>query len=248
MSGRGQESESPLPVAGAPLITVTDAGPYRVEGRLPLVRTAITSTEYGEPVEWEEGPEFERLEAYELCRCGQSSRKPYCDRTHERIDFDGTETADRGPSEARRAVLEGDGLTVTDDVTLCSSAGFCTNRSTNVWRMVAEASDPEVRRRIAEMVSRCPSGRLQYSLPNDPEPVELELTPSVGVEPDGPYRVMGRVRIVSDDGTEWEVRNRTTLCRCGASSNKPFCDGTHKRIRFRDPAHPPEVRAGEYGA
>jgi CDGSH-type Zn-finger protein len=236
------EPVSPSPVEGEPLITVTTDGPYRVEGGLPLVRTAITQTEHGEPVEWAEGPEFERLETYELCRCGQSSRKPYCDRTHERIGFDGTETADRGPSEARRAVFDGDGLTLTDDVTLCSSAGFCTNRFTNVWRMVEEASDPEVRTRIAEMVSRCPSGRLQYSL-NDREPIEPELTQSVGVEPDGPYRVMGRVLIVSDDGTEWEVRNRVTLCRCGASSNKPFCDGTHKRIGFRDPALPRSGRS-----
>jgi CDGSH-type Zn-finger protein len=238
MRDRTLEPESPPPVADEPLIIVTEGGPYRVEGGVPLVRAGIVYTEYGEPVEWEVGPEFEHSEAYELCRCGHSSRKPYCDRTHERIGFDGTETADRGPSEARRAVFEGDGLRVTDDVTLCSSAGFCTNRLTNVWRMVEEASDPEVRRRIAEMVSRCPSGRLQYSLANDLQPVEPELTPSVGVEPDGPYRVMGRVRIVSDDGTQWEVRNRVTLCRCGASSNKPFCDGTHKRIGFRDAARP----------
>jgi CDGSH-type Zn-finger protein len=238
MPDRTLESESPSPDAGEPLITITEAGPYRVEGGLPLVRTGIMYTEYGEPVEWEEGPVFEHLESYELCRCGQSSRKPFCDRTHERIGFDGTETADRGPTEARRAVFEGDGLTVTDDVTLCSSAGFCTKRFTNVWRMLEEASDPEVRRRITEMVSRCPSGRLQYSLPNDPVPIEAELTPSVGVEPDGPYRVMGSVRIVSDDGTQWEVRNRVTLCRCGASSNKPFCDGTHKQIGFRDAARP----------
>jgi CDGSH-type Zn-finger protein len=238
MPDRTTEPESTSRVAGDPLITITVDGPYRVEGGLPLLRTGIVYTEHGEPVEWEFGPEFEDLDTYELCRCGQSSRKPYCDRTHERTPFDGTETADRGPSQARRAILEGDGLTVTDDVTLCSSAGFCTNRLTSVWRMVAQASDPEVRRRIVEMVSRCPSGRLQYSLADDPEPVEPELTPSVGVEPDGPYRVMGRVRIVSEDGTQWEVRNRITLCRCGASSNKPFCDGSHKQIGFRDPASP----------
>jgi len=55
----------------------------------------------------------------------------------------------------------------------------------------------------------------------------------VVVEEDGPYWVRGGVRIESADGHVWETRNRVTLCRCGASSNKPFCDATHDEIGFR---------------
>jgi CDGSH-type Zn-finger protein len=56
----------------------------------------------------------------------------------------------------------------------------------------------------------------------------------VAVVRDGPLWVRGGVRITGSDGRDYEVRNRATLCRCGASSNKPFCDGTHKKIGFRD--------------
>lgn len=235
------ETEAEPSLADDALITVIEDGPYRVGGGLPLVRARIEYSEFGEPLDWHDGPEFEPRDTYDLCRCGQSNTKPYCDSSHELIDFDGTETADRGPTDARRTVFPGDGLTITDDTSLCSSAGFCKDRFTSVWKMMGETSDPEIRERVEAMVSRCPSGRLQYSTTEDQEPVEAELPPSVGVEPNGPYVVRGGVRIVSEDGTVWEVRNRVTLCRCGASSNKPFCDGTHKQIGFRDPALPSEA-------
>jgi CDGSH-type Zn-finger protein len=45
--------------------------------------------------------------------------------------------------------------------------------------------------------------------------------------------VRGGIAVVSADGEQYEVRNRMTLCRCGASSNKPFCDGTHASIKFQ---------------
>jgi CDGSH-type Zn-finger protein len=235
------EREDDSPSADEALITVTEDGPYRVEGGLPLVRARIEYSEFGEPIEWHDGPEFGPRDSYDLCRCGQSNTKPYCDSSHELVDFDGTETADRGPSSARRTVYGGDGLTMTDDRTLCSRAGFCRNRFTSVWEMMEETSDPEIREQVTAMVSRCPSGRLQYSTTDDQVPVEAELSPAVGVEPNGPYVVRGGVRIMSEDGGAWEVRNRVALCRCGESANKPFCDGSHERIGFRDAALPSEA-------
>jgi len=46
--------------------------------------------------------------------------------------------------------------------------------------------------------------------------------------------VKGGIPIQSSKGFVYEIRNRVTLCRCGKSANKPFCDGTHVKIRFRD--------------
>jgi CDGSH-type Zn-finger protein len=46
--------------------------------------------------------------------------------------------------------------------------------------------------------------------------------------------VRGGIPVISADGFAYEVRNRVTLCRCGASANKPFCDGSHYKISFRD--------------
>lgn len=57
---------------------------------------------------------------------------------------------------------------------------------------------------------------------------------------DGPYRVRGGVPVVGADGRRYEVRERQTLCRCGSSRNKPFCDGSHWYAGFRDPL-PPEL-------
>jgi CDGSH-type Zn-finger protein len=221
-------------------IVVTKDGPYRVEGGVPLLRTAIVQTERGEPIAWDEGPAFETPgEVYELCRCGRSSTKPFCDRTHERIPFDGTETADRGPIAQRREAWEGEAnLVLYDDLSLCTHAGFCRNVRTGVWEMVEEADDPEVRAEFAAMVQRCPSGRLAFRVQPDPEPVEPTFEPSVGVEPDASYWIRGGIPVVSEDETPYEVRNRQTLCRCGQSRNKPFCDGSHQQYGFDDPALP----------
>jgi len=221
-------------------VVIRKDGPYRVEGDVPLLRTAIVETEYGEPVEWDEGPGFPTPESgwYEICRCGLSSRKPFCDSTHERETFDGTERADRRPSTIRRFPFEGDGVVMTDDKMFCTHAGFCGDRFTNVWAMIEETADPDVRERLMDMVRKCPSGRLAYQVPPDPEDVEPGFEPSIGIEPNGPMWVRGRIQIVSEDGTEWEVRNRVTLCRCGRSRNKPYCDGTHQRVGFSDPAEP----------
>jgi len=72
------------------------------------------------------------------------------------------------------------------------------------------------------------------------KPIEPELPLSIGLIEDpaqgcsGPLWVRGGVQIESADGFKYEVRNRVTLCRCGQSQNKPFCDGTHAAVGFRD--------------
>ena len=50
----------------------------------------------------------------------------------------------------------------------------------------------------------------------------------------GPLWVRGGVQLIGADGFEYEVRNRMTLCRCGASKNKPFCDGSHASVGFNE--------------
>jgi hypothetical protein len=72
------------------------------------------------------------------------------------------------------------------------------------------------------------------------ESLEPDLEPSIGLIRDpkeavsGPLWVRGGIPIESADGTEYEVRNRVTLCRCGRSSNKPFCDGSHIACHFNE--------------
>lgn len=72
------------------------------------------------------------------------------------------------------------------------------------------------------------------------ESIEPKYEPAVVLIEDpgkgcsGPLWVRGGVQIVGADGFAYEVRNRVTLCRCGASQNKPFCDGSHASIGFDD--------------
>jgi CDGSH-type Zn-finger protein len=64
------------------------------------------------------------------------------------------------------------------------------------------------------------------------EPVEIKARHS------GPYKVTGPVRLIDADGNEYDVGDEgvpIALCRCGGSSTKPFCDGTHKRNGFEAP-------------
>jgi hypothetical protein len=81
-------------------------------------------------------------------------------------------------------------------------------------------------------VANCPSGRLILRLRNG-KVIEPELEPSIGVVFDpiingiGPLWVRGGIPIEAADGHIYEIRNRVTLCRCGKSTNKPFCDGKH---------------------
>jgi CDGSH-type Zn-finger protein len=214
-----------------PRIAIEANGPYRVRGSAALVGGRIVGSDEGPSMAWELDDEpLPTGRVYALCRCGGSSTKPFCDDSHLENGFDGTETADRGPTAARRRVFEG-GLTLTDDRSLCSSAGFCTRFRTDVWHMVMDSRASKNGRVVETVVSRCPSGRLE--LLRGGQPIEPAFVPSIVVVEDGPYWVRGRIHIQAADGAEWEVRNRVALCRCGQSSNKPFCDGTHQDIGFR---------------
>ena len=216
----------------APRIEVTENGNYRVLGRLPIHPGRIVRSEDGSSIDWEIDEPSPLRKTVTLCRCGRSGTKPLCDGTHETLEWDGEETADRGPTAARRQAVPGEGVTLTDDVPLCSSAAFCHDRVTDVWRLTYRRSaELEVRERIEAIVARCPSGRLVLETGDGGE-IEPEYEPSIVVEEGGPYWVRGRVPIVAADGRPWEVRNRVALCRCGASRNKPFCDSTHLEIGF----------------
>ena len=121
-----------------------------------------------------------------------------------------------------------------DDRTICTQAGYCGDRFRNVWAMIADAADPAVAERIRRMSMLCPSGRLVTQPDEAEQRDEMDYAPSIGVIRDGPLWVRGGIPVVAADGTVYEVRNRTTLCRCGHSRNKPFCDDSHKDEGFRD--------------
>lgn len=221
-------------------IKISAIGPYRVLGGVPLVRRYPAKSVYGEPMEWDPvGTEDDAVTdphiaaglPYDLCRCGRSSMMPFCDDSHLQGDFDQGLPASRQPTSERREAWQEHGIQMTDDGSLCANAGFCGTRLTNVWEMIKRSDDPEVRARLLRMVQNCPSGRLEVSLGSGH--LEPEFPPSIAVVPDGPLWVRGTIPIEAPDGFTYEIRNRVTLCRCGQSSNKPFCDGIHDEIGFK---------------
>jgi len=220
-------------------IRINAGGAYRVTGGVPLIRRAPSKSVYEEPLDWDFVGVVDQVipggEEYELCRCGCSANMPFCDDAHKQEPaFEGTLTADREISARRRETLPGSGVIMTDDTSLCANSGFCGTRLTTVWEMIDRTADPEVRTRLLRMVANCPSGRLEVRLP-DGTPAEPEFTPSIAVVPDGPLWVRGGIPLETPDGFVYEQRNRVTLCRCGKSSNLPFCDGTHDEIGLKAP-------------
>jgi CDGSH-type Zn-finger protein len=222
-----------------PRIKVRKDGPYLVTGGVPLFKVTIGVDESGDSVEWIEGDTVPAGDQYTLCRCGRSGRKPFCDGSHADMAFDGTETAERGAYMDRAAVLEGPGVRVTDVVDLCSEARYCA-AGEGLWNMMDATDDPEVADRVIRQASLCPAGRYVAWDAASGVAYEPDLEPSIGLIEDpqlgvsGGLWVRGSIPIESSDGFTYEVRNRQTLCRCGQSGNKPFCDGTHCETGFSD--------------
>jgi hypothetical protein len=94
-----------------------------------------------------------------------------------------------------------------------------------------ENADPEA---VAEVVRHCPSGALLYELENGQteNDVTQDEVPTIRAWRNGPLRVRGSVTIQNKNSETVFEGNRVSLCRCGASRNKPFCDNSHQLIKF----------------
>jgi len=226
-------------------ITVTIDGPYLVQGDLPLAHQHIVTNAQGESLSWREGQAVAAPATgrYAVCRCRQSSTKPFCDGAHQRVGFEGTETASRKLYDVQAEHIEGPSLVLDDARALCAFARFCDPKG-QVWHLVRRSDQPAAARLVEQQAGDCPGGRLRARQSARAQPgghsVEPHFEPSLGLVQDtakgvsGPLWVRGGVEVLSADGSAYEVRNRVALCRCGASSNKPFCDGSHVSSGFSD--------------
>jgi CDGSH-type Zn-finger protein len=220
-------------------IVIAKNGPYLVSGSLPLAKEISKVGKAGEPERWVKGRRYRVQEEYDLCRCGQSKNKPFCDGTHEGAGFDGTETASRKSYAEQAEKIEGPDMDLCDAEPLCAVGRFC-HPMGDTWHLTLESGDPGKRKAAIQQACNCPSGRLVAHEKNSGKPIEPKYAPQLSLIEDpqekasGPIWVKGGVKIESEGGTAYETRNRVTLCRCGKSKNKPFCDGSHIEIRFND--------------
>lgn len=167
-------------------IKIMKEGPYTVSGSVPLEEKVIVYKDYEN--HYVGGQPLPQMETYALCRCGYSKNLPFCDGSHSKVHFDGTETASKEPYLNQAESVEGPDLMLTDTE----------------------------------------------------EAIESAYKPSIVILQDpakecsGPIWVRGGIPIESSDGSVYEIRNRVTLCRCGESENKPFCDAAHVTLKFND--------------
>ena len=217
---------------GSMKVTVTKNGPYIVTGGVPLIVAEICNDNEGYCRTWKIVNRYPVNEEYALCRCGYSENRPFCDGTHAKVRFSGSETAGSEEYLHHARITRGPELELADYENLCVHARFCM-RAGGIWNLTGQSDIPEARDTAIEEACNCPSGRLVLRDLRSGETVEPVLEKSIVVieypakGEHGPLWVRGGIPVVSADGKPYMVRNRLTLCRCGKSRNKPFCDGNH---------------------
>ena len=177
---------------------------------------------------------METKETMAFCRCGASNNKPFCDGAHTKIGFSSDKL--EGRLEDKNASYKGKNITIHDNRSVCAHAGYCTDNLASVFRMKEEPwIDPDAAsvEEIIAAIRDCPSGALSYSIDNT-ENHHAEDEPAILIVPNGPYVVSGGIELSDTAWGEGVTQNEYTLCRCGSSKNKPFCDGTHWHIKFSD--------------
>jgi uncharacterized Fe-S cluster protein YjdI/CDGSH-type Zn-finger protein len=138
-----------------------------------------------------------------------------------------------------RKTYRGTDIEVTFDLDLCIHVGECLRGEADVFKLrrrpwvLPDAGQADA---VAEVIRRCPSGALMYRrLDGGPE----EVPPGTTVTPirNGPLLVQGEIEVRREDGSV-EKLPRATLCRCGYSNHKPFCDNQHIAVGFKAPGAP----------
>ncbi|HHJ36264.1 MAG TPA: hypothetical protein ENJ87_10910 [Gammaproteobacteria bacterium] len=173
-------------------------------------------------------------ETLALCRCGRSANKPYCDGTHTKTGFSSANQAARVAGKQDEYI--GKKITLYDNRSICAHAGYCTDKLPSVFRMKQEPwidPDAAAKEAIIKAVQACPSGALSYTI-SGTESREQDNKPGIFIAPNGPYVVSGCPDLEDAIWAAGSTRQQYTLCRCGASNNKPFCDGSHWSIEFKD--------------
>lgn len=136
------------------------------------------------------------------------------------------------------------GLTIHWDSEVCIHSGVCATTLPAVFRprerpwILADAASADD---LARTIDTCPSGALRYTRDGATETAEA-LAPepdaaprtSITVHANGPLEIQGGMTVVASDGTTLRESRRQYFCRCGNSGNKPFCDGSHNRVKFTD--------------
>ena len=136
-------------------------------------------------------------------------------------------------------------VTVKFDLKRCIHAARCVKGAPQVFKVDRKPwVDPDQGEaaELVEVIHQCPSGALTYVRHDGGAEEPIPSTNSVDVVEDGPLYLRGDITILSSEGELLSKDTRIALCRCGASANKPLCDGSHTKASFADPGALKEVK------
>jgi CDGSH-type Zn-finger protein len=169
-----------------------------------------------------------------LCRCGLSKKKPSCDYSHIEKGIDG----EKKPERMKDRVIDyrGKNITIHDNRGVCSVDQACVNLLPTVFKRNAKRwIDPDGASvsEIIRVIEKCPSGALSYTI-DHVKYTDLDRPPGIKVAKNGPLEITGGITLKDDMDSKPQSIEHYTLCRCGNSKNKPFCDGAHIKTKFED--------------
>jgi len=126
-------------------------------------------------------------------------------------------------------------------VTIVWQPSICIHAE-NCWRGLPDVFNPKGKpwanpegastEAIKDQIDKCPSGALSYFMNADEPKEEKSESIRIDIATNGPLIIHGSLQINRDGNSEFKS-DKTAFCRCGASENKPYCDGTHSRIGFK---------------
>lgn len=184
------------------------------------------------------GPDLAEIEAGDnvlLCRCGASERKPFCDGSHVDVGFSSARMW--RPGAGALIDYPGERVVIHDNRALCAHVEFCVRELPSVFawerRPWVEPNGASAEAIIAQC-RRCPSGALSCTVDGVLHRDYPDREPAVISTHEGPYFLQGGVSVPGEPFSEGFSTEHSTLCRCGASHNKPLCDGRHRDVGFVD--------------
>lgn len=211
-------------MADTPTISMKDDGPLLVAGG-PGLTDADGVTADPKPM-------------MALCRCGASANKPFCDGSHGAAGFSSAPDHSklRNSAVTYSGVADGVDVTISYTPVLCTHAAQCQARAISVFNPKQKPwiqPDGGKLEEILDVMAACPSGALRVAVGDKPEQHMTTGDVGITIEKDGPYHVQN-VSLEAEFNGVGASKAKYSLCRCGLSKNKPFCDGSHYDAKWSD--------------
>jgi len=166
-----------------------------------------------------------------LCICGKSREQPFCDGVHKSVAFNSENTL----KDEIIQRYDGKDINIIFNRSICSGAGNCVRNFPKIYKNASENwifPDKDSVEQVKKSIQSCPSGALSYEIDKK---ITLEKYDDIKINiiKNGPLNVKGKVALQVDRWSTNANPEKFSLCRCGASQNKPFCDYTHASLKAK---------------